>query len=53
MLLGALCGPLLLAEPSSVRREDGSAVLFEQAQCPWEELRAARRALRDGFVLRA
>ena len=53
MLLGACLAPLLLAEPCSVVRADGSCVLFEQASCPWEELRAARRALQDSFVLRA
>ncbi|CAK9056926.1 UNC93-like protein 2, partial [Durusdinium trenchii] len=52
MLLGAALAPVLLAEPSSVQREDGSPVLFSQAESPLEELHAAWRSLREPFILR-
>eukprot|EP00928_Gymnodinium_smaydae_P055222 TRINITY_DN38815_c0_g1_i1.p1 TRINITY_DN38815_c0_g1~~TRINITY_DN38815_c0_g1_i1.p1 ORF type:complete len:454 (+),score=83.41 TRINITY_DN38815_c0_g1_i1:119-1480(+) len=50
MLVGALSAPLLLASPSQVVREDGSAVVFEQADSPLEEIRAAAQAIGDPFI---
>ncbi|CAJ1436323.1 unnamed protein product, partial [Effrenium voratum] len=51
MGLGALMSPLL-ADPSSVVREDGTPVLFQQAESPLAELRAAIAAIGDPFILR-
>mmetsp|Transcript_105181 Transcript_105181/g.327919 ORF Transcript_105181/g.327919 Transcript_105181/m.327919 type:complete len:449 (-) Transcript_105181:101-1447(-) len=53
MLTGALISPCILAPPASVVREDGSAVSFEQAASPWEELSAALQAVGDPFVRRS
>mmetsp|Transcript_13398 Transcript_13398/g.22029 ORF Transcript_13398/g.22029 Transcript_13398/m.22029 type:complete len:450 (-) Transcript_13398:38-1387(-) len=50
MVLGALSAPFVLASPSSVEREDGSAVVFEQADSPIEEIRAAFEAIGDPFI---
>ncbi|CAE7289970.1 unnamed protein product [Symbiodinium sp. CCMP2592] len=52
MVSGAALAPVLLAEPSSVVREDGTPVLFEQTESPLAELRAAFSAIADPFVLR-
>lgn len=52
MLLGACMAPMVLAEPSSVVREDGSPVLFQQAESASEEFRSAVLALKDPFILR-
>eukprot|EP00435_Cladocopium_sp_Y103_P009898 s3109_g2.t1 len=52
MVLGACMAPMVLAEPSSVVREDGSPVLFQQAESASEEFRSAIMALKDPFILR-
>eukprot|EP00440_Ansanella_granifera_P050904 gb/GFBE01055172.1/.p1 GENE.gb/GFBE01055172.1/~~gb/GFBE01055172.1/.p1 ORF type:complete len:454 (+),score=72.54 gb/GFBE01055172.1/:1-1362(+) len=52
MTAGALMAPCLLAAPSSVVREDGSPVMFEQAESPGQEIRAALDAISDPFIMR-
>lgn len=50
MLAGAFAAPLLLAPPARVVREDGSAVVFEPADSPLDEFRAAVNAIGDPFI---
>merc|ERR1711870_95840 len=50
MVVGALVSPCLLANPKNVVREDGTAVAFEQADSPQEEIRAAIQAIGDPFI---
>jgi len=52
MFAGAVASPFLLASPSAVEREDGSAVVFEAAGSAADEIRAAFQALNDPFIRR-
>jgi len=50
MVLGAVSAPILLASPSDVVRQDGTEVVFEKADSPLEEIKAALHALQDPFI---
>eukprot|EP00931_Biecheleriopsis_adriatica_P118589 TRINITY_DN93954_c0_g1_i1.p1 TRINITY_DN93954_c0_g1~~TRINITY_DN93954_c0_g1_i1.p1 ORF type:complete len:464 (-),score=97.88 TRINITY_DN93954_c0_g1_i1:80-1471(-) len=52
MIAGALAAPCSLQDPSSIVREDGSPVVFEQAESPLQEIRAALEAFSDPFIMR-
>merc|ERR1719469_342383 len=52
MLAGALLSPCLLASPEHVVREDGTSVVFEKADSPQEEMKAAVQAIGDPFIKR-
>eukprot|EP00927_Polykrikos_kofoidii_P037943 TRINITY_DN32159_c0_g1_i2.p1 TRINITY_DN32159_c0_g1~~TRINITY_DN32159_c0_g1_i2.p1 ORF type:complete len:492 (+),score=63.25 TRINITY_DN32159_c0_g1_i2:27-1502(+) len=50
MLIGALAAPFVLAHPSTVVKEDGTVVIFQEADSPKEELLAALKATSDPFI---
>jgi len=50
MLASAATAPCVLAQPSSVVRDDGSHVHFETAESPWDEVCAAVQAIHDPFI---